>query len=71
MVNPNYLGNKLQIQMLYKLDEYCKSLNKKYIFTKVHPDNIYSINNFENSGYEFIETYESKDGIRNCYLKKL
>ena len=71
MVNPKYVGNGLQKQLLNMLDNYCSSINKKYIFTKIHPDNIYSIKNFENDGYVFIEQYEAKDGIRNCYLKKI
>lgn len=72
MVNPNYVGNRLQFQMLEKLSEYCKSINKEYVFTKIHPDNIYSINNFIKSGYKFIETYQSKHNrLRNVYLKNL
>ena len=43
MVNPKYVGNKFQKQMLELLDKYCKSIGKRYIFTKVHPDNIYIV----------------------------
>lgn len=33
MVNPKYVGNKFQKQMLELLDEYCKSIGKKiYIY---------------------------------------
>ena len=71
MVSPNYIGNGLQLQMLKVLNEYCKRNNEKYIFTKVHPDNIPSINNFIKDDYKFIESYESSDGPRNVYLKKL
>ena len=71
MVNPKYVGNKLQYQMQTMFDNYVKNLCKKYIFTKVHPDNIYSIRNIEKSGYVFTEYYVSHDGPRNCYIKEL
>ncbi|MBE5805474.1 MAG: GNAT family N-acetyltransferase [Clostridiales bacterium] len=72
MVNPKYIGNKLQQQMLIELEKYCTSINQKYIFTKVHPDNFYSINNFIKNGYKYIETYESShNGFRNIYLKEI
>ena len=72
MVNPKYIGNGLQMQMLNELEKFCKSINQKYIFTKIHPDNIYSINNFVKNGYEYLETYESRHGdMRNVYLKMI
>lgn len=72
MVNPKYVGNKLQKQMLELLDKYCKSIGKRYIFTKVHPDNIYSINNFVSNGYKFVETYKTSSGeSRSVYFKEI
>lgn len=72
MVNPKYVGNKFQKQMLELLDEYCKSIGKRYIFTKVHPDNIYSIDNFVSADYKFIETYKTSNGeLRNIYFKEI
>ena len=72
MVNPKYVGNKFQKQMLELLDKYCKSIGKRYIFTKVHPDNIYSINNFVSDGYKFVETYKTSSGEpRNVYFKEI
>lgn len=72
MVNPKYVGNKFQKQMLELLDKYCKSIGKRYIFTKVHPDNIYSINNFVSDGYKFVETYKTSSGEpRSVYFKKI
>lgn len=72
MVNPKYVGNKLQKQMLELLDKYCKSIGKRYIFTKVHPDNIYSINNFVGDGYKFVETYKTSSGEpRSVYFKEI
>ena len=72
MVNPKYVGNKFQKQMLELLDKYCKSIGKRYIFTKVHPDNIYSINNFVSDGYKFVETYKTSSGeSRSVYFKEI
>ena len=72
MVNPEYVGNKFQKQMLELLDKYCKNIDKRYIFTKVHPDNIYSINNFISDGYKFVETYKTSSGEpRSVYFKEI
>lgn len=72
MVNPKYVGNKFQKQMLELLDKYCKSIGKRYIFTKVHPDNIYSINNFVSDGYKFVEKYKTSSGEpRSVYFKEI
>ncbi len=73
MVNPKYVGNGLQRQMIIVLDDYCRSLGKEYCYTRIHPDNIYCINNFVKSDYEFLQTYTSpKDGeVRNDYIKVL
>ena len=72
MVNPKYVGNKFQKQMLELLDKYCKSIGKRYIFTKVHPDNIYSINNFISDGYKFVETYKTSSvELRSVYFKEI
>ena len=73
MVHPKYVGNGLQKQMIDVLDDYCRSINKKYCYTKIHPDNIYCINNFVNKNYKFLQTYTSpKDGeVRNDYIKEL
>lgn len=72
MVNPEYVGNKFQKQMLELLDKYCKNIGKIYIFTKVHPDNINSINNFISDGYKFVETYKTSSGeLRSVYFKEI
>ena len=72
LVSPKYIGNKLQLAMLKRLDRYASLLGKTYIFTKASPDNIYSINNIIDDGYQFIKTYKSSHGsFKNIYLKKL
>lgn len=70
-VSKKYVGNKLQYQMLKKLDSYCKSLGYKYAASTIHPDNIYSINNLIKDNFEYKNQREFTRGIRNIYLKKL
>ena len=69
-VNPKYIGNGLQYQMLREIDKYSISLGYKYSAGTIHPDNIYSINNLLKDGFEYKSTKEFKRGIRNIYLKK-
>lgn len=71
MVNPKYVGYNLQYQMLMELDAYCFKYGYKYAVATIHPDNIYSINNFLKDN--FCKTNEKvfKRGLRNIYLKKL
>lgn len=70
MVNPKYVGNKLQYQMLKELDEYCLQQGFKYAVCTVHPDNIYSINNLLKDGFKLINQKDLERGIRNIYLKE-
>ena len=70
-VNPKYVGNGLQFQMLKELDKYCISLGYKYAASTIHPDNIYSINNLVKDDFELVNTKEFTRGIRNIYLKKI
>lgn len=71
MVKNEYLGNKLMYQMLKEFEKYNKVIGNKYIFTKVATDNIRSIKNFEENGYQIVHTYNSERGINNAYLKKI
>lgn len=71
MVNPNYIGNGYQRQMMKILDEYCKSINKKYIFTKVCSDNVYSLNNMLKDNYVVTDEYENERGKNTTLLKEL
>ena len=71
LVNENYRGNGLQLQMLDFLEEYAKKLNKKYILTTVHPDNSYSIKNFEEKGYILKNVFDLNRGKRNLYIKEI
>lgn len=70
-VNPNYIGNHLQFQMLKDLDIYSSKIGYKYAVTTVHPDNLYSKNNLEKNGFLLTRTKEFTRGTRNIYVKKL
>lgn len=70
-VNPKYVGNSLQYQMLKKLDEYSKKQGYKFAIGTIHPENKYSINNILKDNFLYIETLELPRGIRNVYLKLL
>lgn len=70
-VNPKYVGNSLQYQMLKELDSYCQSLEYKYAVGTIHPDNIYSINNLLKDDFKYIKQKEFARGTRNLYIKEL
>ncbi len=70
-VNPKYVGKGLQSQMLEELDRYCMSLGYKYVVSTIHPDNVYSINNFIKDKFRYFNKKEFKRGFRNIYLKVL
>lgn len=65
------IGNGYQIQMMNILDKYIKSLNKKYIFTKVCTDNIYSLNNMIKDNYKIVDVYYNERGSNTALIKKL
>lgn len=70
-VNPKYVGNGLQYQMLEVLDKHSKELGYEYAISTIHPDNMYSIRNLVKDGFVLVGSREFKRGIRNVYLKKL
>jgi hypothetical protein len=70
-VNPKYVGNNLQYQMLKKLDKYCINNGYKYAIVTVHPNNIYSIKNILKDEFIFSGQKEFKRGLRNIYLKTI
>lgn len=70
-VNPKYIGNNLQLQMLNALDNYAKSKGYKYAIGTINPFNKYSSNNVIKDGFEYISTIELKRGTRDIYLKRI
>lgn len=71
IVSPKYRGNGLQIQMLNILEEYCVTKDLNLLLTTIHPNNIYSINNFIKKDYKFIKPLFLNRGKRNLYVKEL
>lgn len=70
-VNPKYVGNGLQYQMLIEMDNYCIQRGYKYSIGTVHPDNVYSKNNLLKDKFVFCGQKEFTRGLRNIYLKCL
>ena len=71
MVNPKFVGHRLQYQMLQEIDKYSIERNYKYAIGTIHPDNIYSIRNLTKDDFELVNFKEFKRGPRNIYMKKL
>ena len=71
MVSPDYVGHGLQREMMDLLDNYCRSINKKYIFTKVCTDNIYSLNNMLKNNFKVVDEYLNERGKNTALIKEL
>ncbi len=71
MVSPDYVGNGYMLKMLEIFNEYCISIGIKYIFTKAHSKNLFSINNMYKNGYKLVDEYENERGRMSAFLKKL
>lgn len=71
MVSPDYVGHGYQIKMMNILDEYCRNINKKYIFTKVCSDNLYSLNNMLKDNYKVVDEYESERRMDTALIKEI
>lgn len=71
MVSPDYIGNGFMMKMLKEFNQYCISLGMKYIFTKAHSENQYSINNIYKDGYKFVNEYENERGEISVFIKCL
>ena len=71
MVSPDYVGNGFQSKMQEVFNKYNISLGNKYIFTKTHSNNIYSIRNIEKDGYIKTDEYENERGMNTCFVKDL
>ena len=69
MVRKEYIGNRLQTDMLEVLNKYTKTIGIKHMFTKTHADNIYSINNILKDGYKVIDKYTSERGPSIAFVK--
>lgn len=70
MVRHEYVGNGFQTAMQNVINKYAISVGKKYMFTKAHSDNIYSIKNILKDGYEVIDEYLNERGKMTAFVKK-
>lgn len=70
-VNPKYIGNGLQYQMLLELEKFSIENNYKYVIGTIHPLNTYSIKNILKNDFELVHFKELDRGPRNIYLKRL
>ena len=64
---PKYRGNGLQAQWFARMEEVAEQRGITSLVGTVHPENVYSCNNFDISNYETIAQIESHGGPR--YLK--
>lgn len=71
IVHPKYIGNGLQNQIIEFLERRALELGYKYALGTIHPDNIYSIKNIINKGFEEIGYLELRRGPRKVYRKEL
>ena len=69
MVRKEYVGNGLQRQMLNIINEYNKSIGKTHMFTKVHSENIYSLDNILKDGYKIVDEYKNERGYMIALVK--
>ena len=71
IVMPKYRGKKLQEKMFIRMEEIARNRGITSIIGTVHPDNIYSNNNFELLGYNTIASIVAHGGPRLLKYKDL
>ena len=69
MIKECYRGSGLQVQVMNILYDEAKRLGIMQIVATVHPDNIYSLNNFIKEGYEIINKINIHGGYRYIVIK--
>ena len=71
MIKNEYRGSKLQQQSLDYAEMIAKTLNLKRIVATVHPDNVWSLNNFLDKDYKIINKKNIHGGARYIIQKTL
>lgn len=71
MISENYRGRGLQRKILNYLEIRAKELNVDSLVATVHPDNIYSLNNFLVEGYQIINRLKIHGGPRCIVYKEV
>ncbi len=60
MVNSNFLGQGIMKRLIEQLEKQAQLLNKKYIFGKVHIDNLASYISFIHSGFKEYSRFDKE-----------
>lgn len=63
-VLPEYRGLRIQNKLMAKGFELLKETDYKYVMGTAHPDNIFSVNNFQKLGYEIVADVKKYGGLR-------
>ncbi len=71
MIKKEYRGSKLQKQILKYLYNKAKEMNINYIVATVHPNNIYSLNNFIEERYKKENLLTIHGGPRYIMTKRI
>ena len=69
-VLPAYRGLGLHRQLLAWAEEHLQAMPYCYYLTTVHPDNSYSLRNFQKSGYQIVATRPKYGGLPRHILCK-
>ncbi len=71
-VLPDFRGHKLQKKLLQMAEQIEKEKHTKYLMATVHPDNIYSMRNFNAQGFVCLLETKKYGGLRrNILLKEI
>ena len=71
-VLPNFRGHKFQKKLLEMAEQIEKEKHTKYLMATVHPDNIYSMRNFEQQKFLCLLETKKYGGLRrNILLKEI
>lgn len=70
MVQKEYRGLRLQHLLMEKAEEILNDNGYRYLMGTAHPDNIYSINNFEKLGYRKVAEDLKYGGLPRCVFCK-
>ena len=69
-VLPEFRGMHILKKLLENAEAYLKINNYKYYMATVHPDNIFSLNNFLSLGYKIVVTTKKYGGLLRHVLCK-
>ena len=70
VVDANYRGRGLHRKLLQKAESIEKTQKTTVLMATVHPDNVYSLRNFEREGYKCLLETEKYGGLRRKVMFK-